>query len=111
MISANPGPLFWVLRQSGSSAEEGCCKQVIEDEDQDRGRHDRVGRRLSDPLCASSRIIAVIAAHQRYEKTENRCLYQPRDDVDRLEILMGTVQIGLRIEAEPVDPHQVSAEH
>ncbi len=44
-------------------------------------------------------------------KPEDRRLYQPGDHINRLEILVGAVQIGLGVEAELVDAYQVSAKH
>src|SRR6516225_4787507 len=58
-----------------SPTEEGRGDHVIEDENQDRGRHDRMGGCLADPLCPAARVIAVITSHQGYDEAEYRCLH------------------------------------
>src|SRR6516162_9642931 len=83
-----------------SSTEEGCGDHVVEDENQDRGRHDRVGRRLADPLRPAARVVAMIAAHQRHDEAEYRRLHQTRNNIVCLEVLLSSIYIGLRIEAE-----------
>src|SRR6516162_1063679 len=74
-----------------SPTEEGCSNHVIEDENQDRGRHNCVGRRLTYALRPAARVIAVVAAHQRYDEAEYGGFHQTRNNIARLEILLGSV--------------------
>src|SRR5215469_14755858 len=74
-----------------SPTEEGRGDHVIEDENQDRGRHDRMGGCLADPLCPAARVIAVITPHQRHYEAEYRRFHEPRHNVIRFEILLGAI--------------------
>src|SRR5215472_1852887 len=53
-----------------SSTEKGRGDHVVEDENQDRGRHDRMRGCLADPLRPPARVIAVITPHQRHDEAE-----------------------------------------
>src|SRR6516165_2831474 len=74
-----------------SPTEEGRSDQVIEDENQNRGRHDCVGCRLTYALRPAARVIAVVAAHQRYDEAEYGGLHQTRNNIACLEILLCSV--------------------
>src|SRR6516165_3465501 len=78
-----------------SSTEEGCG--------------DHVGRLLADPLRPAARVVAMIAAHQRHDEAEYRRLHQTRNNIVCLEVLLSSIYIGLRIEAELVHTDQISA--
>src|SRR5713101_5508487 len=98
-----------VIARRPSMPEERCGDQVIEYEDHHRGRNNGVGRRPPDPLRPAPRIVTVVATHKRDDKAECRRLYQARDHVGGLQVLMSAIEISLGIESEPVDPDEISA--
>ena len=90
--------------------EERFGDDVVEDQHQDGAGHDRVGGGLAHPLGAALGVEAVVAAHQRDQVSEDRRLDEAGAHVHRLQVLEGVVDVGLRVEAELVDAHQVAAE-
>src|SRR4051794_9134481 len=109
MTSAILGRKSSASRRCRSSSEKHGSNHIIEHKDQDRGRNDRISRRLTDALSAIARIVAVIAAHQRDDEPEHRRLHQSGHYVYRLEVLVRAVEVGLGIKAEPVNTNQISA--
>src|SRR5207248_6680483 len=78
------GAVPWLMWPLGSFGEEYCRQHIVEQQDQDRGRHHRIGRRLADPGGAAARRIAVIAAHQGHDEAEHRRPDQAGDDIHRV---------------------------
>src|SRR5919107_2391688 len=88
------------LMMPRSLREESLRQQIVEHQDQDRGRDDGLRRRLTDPFGAAARVIAVIAAHQRDDKAEHRRLDQTGNDVHRFEIALGLRQVADGVEVQ-----------
>src|ERR1700730_13518494 len=109
MTSVALGRRSSTLDRRSSSPEKGGGDQIVDDEDQDRGRDDGVSCRLSDALRSSARIIAVIGAHQCDHKPKYSRLNETRDNIDRLEMLTRSIQISLGVEVQLVDADEIAA--
>src|SRR6185436_1196940 len=90
--------------------EERFGDEVVEGQNQDRGRDHRVGGGGTHALRAAARIVAVVAAHQRDQETEGGGLDQAGDDIVDVQELGGVGEIRRLVEAELVDADEIAAE-
>src|SRR5579859_4012090 len=95
----------------GSLLEEQGGDDVIEDQDQDRGRDHRIGGRLADALGAALGMIAVIAAENGDHQAEHGGLDQARRDILGLQRIPHRMNEIGRVEAQLVGADQIAAEH
>src|SRR3954449_3916273 len=77
-----------------SAGEEGFGDEVVGGQDQDRGRHHRVGGGDAHALRAALGRVAVVAAHQGDQEAEHRGLHQAREDILELQEIDGVAQVG-----------------